>query len=269
VLRNAVDHGIEAPALRRAAGKSETGRVVLEAAHQGGEVCVTVTDDGQGLQRAKIRTRAVERGLCQADAVLSDEQLQDLVFLPGFSTKEKIDELSGRGVGMDVIKTAIESMRGRVRLRSTEGKGSTLSVTVPLTMAFLDAMVVREAGNLYALPIEKVLEVFMAEAAQVCVSTADGQSQLRVRDRLIPLLWLSQYYGGPQPAADAVAGRVVVVVQTANGALGIPVDALLGDQPVMLKPLRGVIANVRAAAGCGMLRSGDVALTLDCERLHV
>jgi two-component system chemotaxis sensor kinase CheA len=169
---------------------------------------------------------------------------------------------------MDVIKTTIEGLRGRVHLQSTAGKGSSVVLTVPLTMAFLDAMVVKDAGYLYALPIEKVREVFKTAEQQVCTSAADGRVMLRVRERLVPVLRLGQFYGGPPVNPDTLAGMVVVVVQSANGPLGLPVDALLGNQPVMLKPLRGVISNVRAAAGCGMLRSGDVALTLDCERLH-
>lgn len=269
LLRNAIDHGLETPAERIAAGKPEVGRIVLEASHQGGEVSVQVTDDGRGMNRQRIVKRAVERGLVDADARLSDEQILNLVFLPGFSTKETIDELSGRGVGMDVIRTTVEGLRGRVQLESVEGKGSRLNMTVPLTLAFVEAMVVRERERLFALPIEKVFEVFKAEPSQLSTNSADGQTVIRVRDSLIPVLWLHRYYGEPDNANDGkLAGRVVVVVQTSRGNLALPVDALLGNQPVMLKPLRGLLSQVRAAAGCGMLRSGDVALALDCERLH-
>ncbi|HEY6882350.1 MAG TPA: chemotaxis protein CheA [Polyangiales bacterium] len=269
LLRNAIDHGIESPAERVAAGKPAAGRIVLEASHQGGEVQVEVRDDGRGLNRKKILHRARERGLITSDATLADAQILELIFLPGFSTKDQIDELSGRGVGMDVIRTSVEALRGRVRLSSVEGKGSSVKLTVPLTMAFLDAMVVRDQGLLYAIPIEKVCEVFKTQAHQVCSSPADGRVMLRVRDQLVPLLRLREFYG----QADTLTTRelletIVVVVQTAEGQLALPVDALLGNQPVMLKPMRGVISRVRAAAGCGMLRSGDVALTLDCERLH-
>ncbi len=268
IVRNAIDHGIESPEERIASGKSPVGTVVLEASHQGGEVSVKVRDDGRGLNRERIVTRAKERGLVREDAQLSDAQIAELVFLPGFSTKEKIDELSGRGVGMDVIKTTIENLRGRVQLETKEGRGSSLNMTVPLTLAFVEAMVVRERDRLFALPIEKVFEVFKTEHGQLSRNSADGETTIRVRNSLIPVLWLHRFYGEDDRQDERVDGKVVVVVQNSRGSVALPVDALLGNQPVMLKPLRGVLAGVRAAAGCGMLRSGDVALALDCERLH-
>lgn len=267
MLRNAVDHGIETPEERVAAGKSPTGRVVLEASHQGGEVSVMVIDDGRGLDRDKVLARARERGLITPDAKPTEDEITALVFLPGFSTKESIDELSGRGVGMDVIKTTIEGLRGRVHLKSTPGRGSRMQMTVPLTLAFVEAMVVRERDRLFALPIEKVFEVFKADTAQLSPNAADGQTMIRVRDTLVPVCWLHRYYD--EPAVDeTLEGRIVVVVQTAQGGLAVPVDTLLGNQQIMLKPMRGVLSGVRGAAGCGMLRSGDVALAIDCERLH-
>lgn len=268
LLRNAIDHGIELPDDRRRAGKPEVGHIVLEASHQGGEVSVRVSDDGRGLDRKRLVARAEERQLIARDHRLSDAQILDLVFLPGFSTKEKIDALSGRGVGMDVVKTTIEGLRGRVQLESTEGRGASFNMTVPLTLAFVEAMVVSDAGRLFALPIEKVFEVFKAEPHQLSRNSADGMSLLRVRDQLVPVLWLHRFYGEDERSDERIDGRVIVVVQTSRGTLALPVDALLGNQPVMLKPLRGVLANVRAAAGCGMLRTGDVALAIDCEQLY-
>jgi len=268
LLRNAIDHGIELPDDRRHAGKPEIGHIVLEASHQGGEVSVRVSDDGRGLDRKRLVARAEERKLIPRDHRLTDAQILDLVFLPGFSTKEKIDALSGRGVGMDVVKTTIEGLRGRVQLESTEGRGSSFNMTVPLTLAFVEAMVVSDAGRLFALPIEKVFEVFKAEPHQLSTNSADGMSLLRVRDQLVPVLWLHRFYGEHERSDERIDGRVIVVVQTSRGTLALPVDALLGNQPVMLKPLRGVLASVRAAAGCGMLRTGDVALAIDCEQLH-
>ncbi|MET0342840.1 MAG: chemotaxis protein CheA [Polyangiales bacterium] len=269
IVRNAVDHGIELPDERVAKGKSPVGSLVLEASHQGGEVNVQVRDDGRGLDRARIRQKAIERGLIEASAPLDDPRLLDLVFLPGFSTKQEVSELSGRGVGMDVLKTTIEGLRGRVQIESKEGRGSTIHMTVPLTLAFVEAMVVRARERLFALPIEKVSEVFKVERAQLSRNSADASTTLRVRNRLIPLLWLHRFYGERASDDDQVEGKVVVVVQNSRGSVALPVDALLGNQPVMLKPMRGPLANVRAAAGCGMLRSGDVALALDCERLPV
>ena len=266
VLRNAVDHGLEEPAARVDAGKPPRGRVVLSASHQGGEITIEVRDDGRGLQRDRILARAIERGLCPADAQPTDDELAAFVFLPGFSTKDTADTLSGRGVGMDVLKTTVESLRGRVTLKSTPGQGSRVTLKLPLTLAFVEAMVVRERGRLFALPIEKVFEVSKVEQARVVTNSADDQVLLRVRDTCVPVLWLDRYWG-ESGRERALSGKVVVV-QTARGAVALPVDELLGNQQVMLKPLHGPLSHIRAAAGCGMLRTGDVAIALDCDQLH-
>lgn len=268
VLRNAIDHGIETEEERVKKGKAPTGRIVLSASHQGGEVSIQVTDDGAGLDRTRILARARERNLIPDDVAFTDDQINNFVFLPGFSTKEAVDELSGRGVGMDVVKTTIEGLRGRVSLRSTPGRGSRVTMTMPLTLAFVEAMVVRERDRLFAIPIEKVFEVFKAEHKQLSRNSADGQTMIRVRETLVPVLWLHRFWADKGLVSEKLEDRVIVVVQTSQGGLAIPVDALLGNQQVMLKPLRGPLAGIRAAAGCGMLRSGDVAVALDCEQLH-
>ncbi len=267
MVRNAIDHGLESPEGRAAAGKPATGRIVLEASHQGGEVSVTVSDDGAGLDRDRILARAVERGLIAPGAVLDEQAAWNLIFAPGFSTKQVIDELSGRGVGMDIVKSTIESLRGRVQVRSSPGRGTRVTLVVPLTLAFVEAMIVGERDHLYAVPIEKVFEVFQVTAAQIATNSADGQRLLRVRDRIVPVCWLHRFYGEADHD-EVLEGRIAVVVQTALGSLALPIDRLLGQEQIMLKPLGGVMAGVRAAAGCGMLRSGDVALALDCEQLH-
>jgi len=269
VLRNAIDHGIELPEERVAQGKSRVGRIVLSASHQGGEVSIEVSDDGAGIKRDRVRERAESRGLIQPGAELSDDETLSLVFAPGFSTKETVDELSGRGVGMDVVKTTITGLRGRVGLKSTEGRGSRLTMTMPLTLAFVESMVVRERDRLFALPIEKVFEVFKAEASQISRNSADGQTLVKVRGTMVPVLWLHRFWSDTTGVpTDDVDGRILVVVQTSHGEFALPVDALLGNQQVMLKPLRGPLAGIRAAAGCGMLRTGDVALAIDCEQLY-
>jgi two-component system chemotaxis sensor kinase CheA len=268
VLRNAIDHGIETEEERVKKGKASVGRIVLSASHQGGEVSIQVTDDGAGLDRTRILSRARERNLVPEDAAFTDDQINNFIFLPGFSTKETVDELSGRGVGMDVVKTTIEGLRGRVMLRSTPGRGSRITMTMPLTLAFVEAMVVRERDRLFAIPIEKVFEVFKAEQKQLSRNSADGQTLIRVRETLVPVLWLHRFWADSGVFSEKLEDRVIVVVQTSQGGLAIPVDALLGNQQVMLKPLRGPLAGIRAAAGCGMLRSGDVAVALDCEQLH-
>ncbi len=268
VLRNAVDHGLEGTDDRVAAGKAPEGRIKLSATHQGGEVTIEVRDDGRGIDREKVIAKARSRGLIPANVQLSDEEALNLIFLPGFSTKEKADELSGRGVGMDVVKTTIESMRGHVGVSSTPGKGMRLTMTMPLTLAFVEAMVVREGGRLFALPIERVFEVTKVDPTAVVTSAVDGRTMLRVRDSLFPVLWLHRYWGEADSRDTDLGGRVSVIVQTRHGGVALPVDELLGNQQIMLKPLRGVLGNIRGAASCGMLGTGDVAVTLDCEQLH-
>lgn len=267
VMRNAVDHGIEKPEDRVRAGKPESGRLVLGATYQAGEVTIQVRDDGGGLSREKILSRAQQRNLVPQGAELDDQQVAELVFMPGFSTKEQIDELSGRGVGMDVVKTTIESLRGRVQLASQTGEGTRLTMIVPLTLAFLDAMVVRSDEHLFVLPIEKIFEVFKAQPSGIAKASADGAVMVTVRGQLVPVLWLQRYYGEPD-RAERLDDRILVVVQTSRGKLALPVDEILGNHQVMLKPLRGMLAGVRAAAGCGMLSTGDVAIALDCEQLR-
>jgi two-component system, chemotaxis family, sensor kinase CheA len=267
VLRNAVDHGLETTEERTAAGKSARGRIVLSATHQGGEVTIEVRDDGRGLNRERILARAKERGLCAEGANPSDDEIAQFVFLPGFSTKEAVDSLSGRGVGMDVLKTTVEGLRGRVVLKSVSGQGSRVSLNMPLTLAFVEAMVVRDGDRLFALPIEKVFEVSKVAASHMVTNSADRQVMIRVRDTCIPVLWLGDFWGEKRDASD-LEGRLVVVVQTSRGALALPVDELIGNQQVMLKPLHGPLSEIRAAAGCGMLRTGDVAIALDCDRLY-
>lgn len=270
VVRNAIDHGIELPEERKAAGKPELGSVVLDASHRGSEVCVTVRDDGRGLNLEAIERRAKERGLVDPQASLSPAEVANLVFLPGLSTAKQVSELSGRGVGMDAVRSAVEALRGSVRVETQRGLGSVLTITLPLTLAFVEAMVVTERGRLFALPMERVCEVFRVRHDQVKTSTADKSTLLRVRDTLVPVLTFSHFYGEAEVHDDVrLAEGVVVVVQTAGGTVALPVDRVLGTEHIMLKPLHPALSKVRAAVGCGMLRSGEVALALDCERLSM
>lgn len=267
-LRNAVDHGLEGAEERVAAGKPARGRIVLSASYQAGEVTIDIRDDGRGLQRDRILERARSRGVCTSDVTPSDEEIFQYIFLPGFSTKTTVDSLSGRGVGMDVLKTTVENLRGRVLVRSTPGHGTRFTLKMPLTLAFVEAMVVRERDRLFALPIERVFEVSKIKSEDLIPNAADGELLLRVRDTCVPLLWLHDYWNEPRARDLELNGRLVVVVQTSTGILALPVDEIMGNQQVMLKPLRGPLQHIRAAAGCGMLRTGDVAIALDCDRLH-
>ncbi len=268
VLRNAIDHGVESTPGRAAAGKPACGRITLSATQLGGEVSIEVRDDGRGIDRERVLERARARGLWREAGEPTDAEITSFLFMPGFSTKESVDEMSGRGVGMDVVKTTVERLRGRVTMTSKPGLGSRITMTMPLTLAFVEAMVVREHGRLFALPIEKVLEVSKVDRAQVVTNIADGQVSLRVRESCLPVVWLHEFWGEAARETRDLHGCLVALVQTSSGAVTIPVDELLGNQQVMLKPLRGSLAKIRAASGCGMLRTGDVAIALDCDQLH-
>jgi len=267
ILRNAIDHGIETPAERLAAGKPEGGVVTISALQQGGEVTIEVKDDGRGLDHDAILARARERGLCASGDLVTEAEIASFVMMPGFSTKQTVDALSGRGVGMDVVKTTVEGLRGRVAIRSTRGLGSLIQLTLPLTLAFVEALVVRKDDRLFALPIEKVVEVSKLDGARVLPSSASGRTLIRVQGHCVPVLWLHRYWNERNTGAEHLEGRIVVVVQTTRGPLALPVDQIIGNQQVMLKPMRGLLAGIRAAVGCGMLRTGDVAVALDCEQL--
>lgn len=267
-LRNAVDHGIELPEERVAQGKPAVGRVMLAASYQAGEVTIEIRDDGRGLVRDKIIARARQRGLCADDAQLDDDEILQFIFAPGFSTKEQVDALSGRGVGMDVLKTTVEAMRGRVELKSAEGQGTRFALKMPLTLAFVEAMVVRERDRLFAIPIERVCEVSKIQASELLTNAADGEMLLHRRDLVVPILWLHTFWNEAREAAPDLADRLMVLVQSGAKVLALPVDEILGNQQVMLKPLQGALRGIRAAAGCGMLRGGEVAIALDCDRLH-
>ncbi len=265
LLRNSADHGLETAEERRAAGKREQGTITLGASQQGGEVQILIRDDGKGLNREAILKRAVERGLVGADEEPDDETVWNFIFDAGFSTSAQVSKLSGRGVGMDVVKTTIQEMRGRIEIKSRAGEGATILLRIPLTLAFLDAMVVRQNGRLYAIPIDVVSEAFKVRESQVTSSSVDGSEVIRVRDVLIPVLRLEDFYGETVDHKP-LTGEVVVLVRTSRGELAFPVDEIVSQQQVTMKPLQGQLKQIRAGAGCAMLGSGDVAIALDCEQ---
>lgn len=266
LVRNAVDHGIESPEERIAAGKPETGRVILEAAQQGREIHITIADDGKGLDRAAILGRARELGLVSADVEPDDSTVWRYIFHSGLSTAREISSLSGRGVGMDVVNDTIRSLRGRIRVESFRGMGTVVSLCIPLTLAFLDSMVVRLRDRLYAIPIDVVDEVIKPDAGQVTRTSATASEVVHVRDELTPICRLQRFYeeaGDERPLFE----QILVVVQTTSGMLGVPVDEIIGQQQVTMKPLQGQVQEIRAGAGYALLSSGEVAIALDCERL--
>ncbi|WP_126976379.1 chemotaxis protein CheA [Frigidibacter oleivorans] len=267
VLRNAADHGLEGPEERRAAGKPATGVIRVSAAQAGSEVRITVADDGRGLDRGRILAKARQRGLIGPGEEPADGALWKVIFEPGFSTAENVSNLSGRGVGMDVLQTTMAALRGRITVDSSAGQGTSVGLHIPVSLAFLDCVVLRQGDKLFAVPIEVVAEIARpAPGDMIRLSAAGGDELFRLRGRNIPVRRLEEFYAGGCRGAGAGAG-VIVVCQSGEGLIAVPVDEVLDRQQVVMKPLLGRLAQVRASFGCALLGSGEVALVLDCERL--
>lgn len=268
VLRNAADHGLEPGPERLAAGKPEAGRIRLSAAQIGSEVRIVLADDGKGLDRRRILAKARERGLIAADAEPEGSELWNVIFEPGFSTAEAVSNLSGRGVGMDVLRTAIADLRGRIVVESAAGTGTQVSLHIPVSLAFLDCVILRQGVQLYAVPIEVVSEIARPGTGDLPrVSAGGGHELFRLRGQNIPVCRLDRFYAGETGAAPPDEAGVIVVFQTERGLLAVPVDEILDRQQVVMKPLVGRLSRVRASFGCALLGTGEVALVLDCERL--
>ncbi len=265
LVRNSADHGLETAEERKAAGKKGKGTITLAASQQGGEVQILIRDDGKGMNRERILSRAVERGLIGADENPDDETVWNFIFDAGFSTNDQVSKLSGRGVGMDVVKTTIQELRGRIEVKSAPGRGSTVILRIPLTLAFLDAMVIRLGQRLFAIPVDVVSEAFKVKENQVTSTSVDGSEVIRVRDVLIPVLRLEDFYEEDYEHSSLV-GRIVVLARTSHGEVALPIDEIVSQQQVTMKPLQGQLKKIRAGVGCAMLGSGDVAIALDCEQ---
>jgi two-component system chemotaxis sensor kinase CheA len=262
LIRNAADHGLETPEQRLAAGKPEAGQVVLAARQSGAEVVITITDDGRGVDRARVRSKAEENGLIQPGQVLSDNELLQLIFAPGFSTAAAITNLSGRGVGMDVVKRTIEGLRGSIELSSTPGQGSVVSLRIPLTLAIIDGLLVRVGTGRYVIPLASVEECVELSVEQDVRST--GRSLITLRDQLVPFIRLRQMFAtGLEPDPH----QKIVVVSTGQERVGLVVDQILGDHQTVIKALSALHAEVGAFSGATILGDGGVALILDMAHL--
>jgi two-component system chemotaxis sensor kinase CheA len=261
MVRNSVDHGIEKPEVRRESGKPAEGHVQLRAFHQGGNVVIEIVDDGQGLNRDRILEKAIERGVVSPDESLSDSAIFNLIFQPGFSTAEKITDVSGRGVGMDVVKKAIEKLRGKVEVDSRPGRGSTVTIRLPLTLAIIDGMIVRVGEHRYILPTVAIHESFRPAAGDY--HTVKGQGEMiKVRENLLPLVRLDGVLGAMGAVGDPTEA-LVVVVENEGERRCIMVDEVIGKQEVVIKSLGERLKFVRALAGGSILGDGRVGLILD------
>lgn len=264
MIRNAVDHGLESTEQRRAAGKSDAGIVRLSAFHHAGNVVIEVSDDGRGLDPKRLIAKAVERGVVRSGDELSDQQAYDLIFAAGFSTAEKVTDVSGRGVGMDVVRRNIEALRGRVEIRSELGKGTTFSIRLPLTLAIIDGMVVRLGRELYIIPTVAI-EQSLRPAREQITSVQNRGEMLNVRGRLIPLMQLAAHFD----CADRIdpCKNMVVIVNADGGSLGLVVQELVGQQQVVIKSLGSRFAKLRGISGAAILGDGRVGLILEMSGL--
>lgn len=265
LVRNSLDHGIEDPATRLAAGKSEVGNLILSAEHQGGNICIEVTDDGAGLNREKILAKAASQGLTVSDS-MSDEDVGMLIFAPGFSTAEQVTDVSGRGVGMDVVKRNIQEMGGHVEIHSQAGKGTSIRILLPLTLAILDGMSVKVNNEVFILPLNAVMESLQPQAEDLH-PLAGGERVLQVRGEYLPLVELFRVFDVAGAKTDATQG-IVVILQSAGRRYALLVDQLIGQHQVVVKNLESNYRKVPGISAATILGDGSVALIVDVSALQ-
>jgi two-component system chemotaxis sensor kinase CheA len=265
MMRNSMDHGAEMPDVRIARGKSPVARLELKAYHKGGFINIEVSDDGQGLMRDKILAKAKERGMISAGEHLSDQEIFKFIFEPGFSTADKVTDVSGRGVGMDVVRKHVAKLRGRIDITSVAGKGTTFVIKLPLTMAIIEGLVVGVGEQRYILPIFMVKEMFRP-TADALSTVPDGGEMVMVRGSLLPILRLYRRFG-VIPTSEDPTESVLVVVEGGRKNFCVQVDQLIGKQEVVIKSLGETFSNVTGVAGGSILGDGRVGLILDVEGL--
>ncbi|MEP9375050.1 chemotaxis protein CheA [Mesorhizobium sp. KR1-2] len=264
MIRNAIDHGLEAPEARAAAGKPAEGLVRLSAMHRSGRIVIEVADDGAGINRAKVKALAASKGLIAADAALTDEEVDNLIFLPGFSTATEVSNISGRGVGMDVVKRSIQALGGRLSIASRPGKGSTFTLSLPLTLAVLDGMVVTVAGQTLVVPLTAIIETLQPKVADVH-GLGGGARVIAVRDAFTPLVDIGRELGFRAAATDPLAA-VAILVETEGGRRSaLLVDTIQGQRQVVIKSLESNYGAVAGIAAATILGDGRVALILDVD----
>jgi two-component system chemotaxis sensor kinase CheA len=262
MVRNAVDHGIESPSARRAAGKPEGGRVWLNAFHHSGDIVVEIRDDGKGLDPAVLIAKAIEKGIIRPDEELTDEQAFQLIFAPGFSTAAVVTDISGRGVGMDVVKRNIEQLRGKIEIESRKGEGTRFLIRLPLTLAIIDGMLVRIGAERFIIPTTAIEQTLRPVPEQITTVQNRGEV-LRTRKELIPVIQLGEMY--------RLTGRIdpttamVVIAQTDRGPVGVVVEELIGQQQVVIKSLGEQFQRLRGITGAAILGDGRVGLILDAS----
>jgi two-component system chemotaxis sensor kinase CheA len=268
LIRNAVDHGIEKPEERVAAGKPAAGRLRLSAQHADSFIVIALEDDGKGVNVEAVKRKAVERNVISQEQAerMSDSEAVQLIFSPGLSTAEKLSDVSGRGVGMDVVRANVEKINGSVDVETRSGQGTTFTIRLPLTLAIVQALLVRVAGGIYALPIHSVTETLRIQPDQI--HRVNHREAIMLRDQVLPLVALRNVFGlNAEGAQDEAQNRLVVAVHTANRQVGLIVDGLVGEQEIVIKPLGQLVGDVAGVSGAAILGDGSVALIVDVAAL--
>ncbi len=262
-VRNSVDHGIETPEVRAAAGKPETGTILLKASNEGNQIVIEIKDDGAGIDVEKIRKKAVERGLIHPDKAVTEQDAFNLIMQPGFSTAEKISNISGRGVGLDVVKTMINNLKGTISINSAKGKGTSFIIKLPLTLAIIQGLLVRVGREVYSIPIANVIESQCINISEI--NHIDNYEILNVRNEVISVLRLSRLFGITESVQTDEC--YIVIVGTQEKKIGVMVDALIGEEDVVIKPLKDQFTNSPGIAGASILGDGSVSLIIDVGQL--
>ncbi|MCP1144065.1 chemotaxis protein CheA [Lysinibacillus endophyticus] len=267
LIRNSVDHGIESPEVRRANGKPEEGNVILRAYHSGNYVFIEIEDDGAGINRDKVLKKAISKGIVTKESALSlsDKQINELILASGFSTADVVSDISGRGVGLDVVKTTIESLGGSISIDSTEGVGSIFSIQLPLTLTIISVMLVEIEQEIYAIPLSSIIETSIIKNTDIL--NAHNQKVIDFRGKVVPLIFLEEIFEVPrkQPIDDEF--HSVVIVRKGEKLAGLVVDSFIGQQEIVLKSLGNYLTNIFAISGATILGNGKVALIVDCNAL--
>lgn len=262
-VRNSVDHGIEMPDVRVANGKPETGTVLLKASNEGNMIVIEIKDDGAGIDVEKVKRKAIEKGLIHPDKVLSDQDAYQLIMQPGFSTADKISNISGRGVGLDVVKTMIQNLKGTISVNSAKGKGTSFIIKLPLTLAIIQGLLVRVGREVYSIPIANVIESQCINIKEI--NHIDNYEIMNVRNEVISILRLSRLFGIKETVQSDEC--YIVIVGSQEKKIGVMVDALIGEEDVVIKPLKDQFTNSPAIAGASILGDGSVSLIIDVSQL--
>ncbi|MFZ1992047.1 MAG: chemotaxis protein CheA [Alphaproteobacteria bacterium] len=268
MIRNAVDHGLESPEDRAAAGKPTEGTVKLSAEHRGGRIVIEIADDGRGINRERVKAKAIEKGLIAPNVNLSDEEIDNLIFLPGFSTASQVSNISGRGVGMDVVRRNVQELGGRVVISNYPGKGSCFSLTLPLTLAVLDGMVVSVGDQTFVVPLTHIIESLQPKPEDVRPFVG-GKSLLHIRNTHVPLVHTGEVLGVPEAkaSADPSKGVIILVESDRAGTFGLVVDSILGQRQVVIKSFEAHYERIEGIAAATIFGDGRVALIIDVDGL--